>query len=274
MRRNCKLTVIMGIYNCADTLPEALDSLIEQTYKDFCVVLCDDASTDSTFDVAKSYADRYDNFILIRNEKNLKLAATLNHCLLYADSTYIARMDGDDISLSKRFEKQITFLDNHPEYALVSTPMIHFDEKGNWGIGRATEKPTRLDFRFSTPFAHAATMMRTRVIKEVGGYTDEHFTVRTEDYFLWYKIYKKGYKGYNLQEPLYKMRDDVKALNRRTMQNWYNESRIKFMVLTDLQIPYAFFFATFPLIKSLIPKFLMITIRKRKLQSEKFRSFE
>ena len=69
-------------------------------------------------DIAKEFADKYPGkFILIRNDKNMKLAATLNHCLEYADTEYVARMDGDDISLPTRFEKEINFLDNHPEYA-------------------------------------------------------------------------------------------------------------------------------------------------------------
>ena len=135
-----RITVLMGIYNCAATLSEALDSLINQTYKSFKIILCDDGSSDNTYQIAKRYADKYDNIILIKNERNMKLAATLNHCLKYADTEYIARMDGDDISLPTRFEKEINFLDAHPEYALVSCPMIHFDEKGEWKRGKAIEK--------------------------------------------------------------------------------------------------------------------------------------
>ncbi|MBR1626436.1 MAG: glycosyltransferase family 2 protein, partial [Bacteroidales bacterium] len=122
-----RITVIMGIYNCASTLVEALDSLYAQTYKNFKIVLCDDGSTDETYEVAKNYARNKDNIILIKNDKNLKLAATLNHCLKYADTEYVARMDGDDISLPERFEKEIEFLDSHQEYAIVSCPMIYFD---------------------------------------------------------------------------------------------------------------------------------------------------
>ena len=109
-----RISVLMGIYNCATTLPEAIDSLYAQTYKDFKLILCDDGSTDNTYEVAKKYADKYDNIVLLRNEKNMKLAYTLNHCLEYADTEYVARMDGDDISIPERFEKQIKFLDTHP----------------------------------------------------------------------------------------------------------------------------------------------------------------
>lgn len=206
----------MGIYNCAPTLAEALDSLLSQTYQGFKVIMCDDGSMDNTVAVAQTYVDRYPGkFILIRNKSNLKLAATLNRCLEYVDTEYVARMDGDDISLSERFEKEIAFLDSHADFALVSCPMIHFDENGEFKRGTAIEFPTKESFRKSTPFCHAPCMVRASVYKEVGGYTVEQMTERMEDYYLWYKVYKAGYKGYNLQEHLYMMRDDRNAKARR-----------------------------------------------------------
>ena len=211
-----RISVIMGIYNCAQTLPEALDSLLAQTYQGFKVIMCDDGSTDNTIEIAQEYVDQYpDKFILIKNDRNLKLAATLNHCLEFVDTEYVARMDGDDISLSTRFEREIRFLDKHPEYALVSCPMIHFDEVGDFKIGKANANPTKESFRHSSPFCHAPVMVRTSVYKAVEGYTVKRTTERREDYYLWYKIYKVGYKGYNLDEPLYKMRDDRNAKARR-----------------------------------------------------------
>ncbi|MDE6243310.1 MAG: glycosyltransferase, partial [Muribaculaceae bacterium] len=72
-----RISVIMGIYNCASTLAEALDSLLAQTYQEFKVIMCDDGSKDSTIEVASSYVSRYpENFILIRNERNMGLNYT------------------------------------------------------------------------------------------------------------------------------------------------------------------------------------------------------
>lgn len=259
----------MGIYNCADTLPEALDSLYAQTYQGFKLILCDDGSTDNTYEVAKSYAERYDNIILLKNKKNIKLAATLNRCLEFADTEYIARMDGDDISLPTRFEKQIEFLDNHPEYAVVSTPMIYFDETGDWGEGNANPTPDKKSFRKGTPHTHAPSMLRTFVMKEVEGYTATKRTVRVEDYYLWFKIYKAGYRGYNLQEPLYKMRDDKDAMARRTFRSRWNGFIVKNEILRNLEIPHSFFFALPELIKAFIPDFLMKMIRQYRMQQSK-----
>lgn len=260
-----RISVLMAIYNCADTLPEAIDSLYNQTYKNFKLILCDDGSTDNTYEVAKEYAEKHDNIILLKNEKNIKLAASLNRCLEYADTEYVARMDGDDISLPERFEKQIEFLDNHPEYALVSAPMILFDETGDWGRTYSTEKPTKESFKKGTPHPHAPSMIRTKVIKEVNGYTVHKYLVRGQDYYLWYKIYKAGYKGYNLQEPLYKMRDDKNAMQRRNFRTRYNGFIIKKKVMKDLNIAFPFLFALPNLIKIIIPGFVMKKLRKKRL---------
>jgi len=260
-----KITVLMAIYNCADTLSEALDSLYNQTYQGFKIILCDDGSTDDTYEIAKSYAEKYDNIILLKNAKNIKLAGSLNRCLEYADTEYIARMDGDDISMPTRFEKQINFLDTHPEFAVVSSPMIYFDETGDWGFGKAIEKPGIEIFKKAAPHAHAPAMVRTAVMKEVGGYTDTKRTIRVEDYYLWYKIYKAGYRGYNLREHLYKMRDDKNAMARRTFSNRWNAFNIKMEILSGLKIPNALLFSIPSLIKAFIPNFIMIQIRKYKL---------
>lgn len=265
MTKDPRISVLMGIYNCADTLPEALNSLYLQTYQEFKLILCDDGSTDNTYAVANEYAKKYGNIILIKNKENIKLAATLNRCLEYADTEYVARMDGDDISLPTRFEKQINFLDSHPEYAVVSSPMIYFDETGDWGEGKLIEKPDIDVFKKSAPHTHAPSMIRTIVMKEVNGYTDTKRTVRVEDYYLWYKIYKAGYRGYNLQESLYKMRDDKDAMGRRTFRTRWNGFIVKKRVMKDLGIPNAFFYALPNLIKAFVPDFVMKILRKRKM---------
>ena len=131
-----RITVIMGIYNCADTLVESLESLEAQTYKKFKVILCDDGSKDNTLEVAKKWVETHPGYKVIRNEKNMGLNATLNRCLEYADTEFVARMDGDDRSLPHRFEQEVNFLDEHPQFAIVSGPMLYFDENGVFMKGR------------------------------------------------------------------------------------------------------------------------------------------
>lgn len=264
MQNKKRISVLMGIYNCADTLEEALDSLYAQTYKGFKVILCDDGSTDNTYQVAADYACKHDNIILIKNDKNIKLAGTLNNCLKYADTEYVARMDGDDISLPERFEKEINFLDKHPEYALVSCPMIYFDEDGDWMTGKAKAKPQKEDFSKGSLFCHAPMMMRTSVMNEIGGYTDEPWTLRIEDYYLWFKVYKAGYIGYNLKEPLYKMRDGRDAFSRRTPKVRWTAYKLSVKVKKSLGLKHPYLSGYKDVLKIFVPSYVIKYLRRRK----------
>ena len=122
------ISVIMAVYNCASTLREAIDSILNQTYTNWEFIICDDCSTDNTLEVVREYEKKYpDKFKVIQNEVNSKLSFSLNHCLKYADGEFIARMDGDDISVPERFEKQIRYLKEHPDVDLCSTLVQRFD---------------------------------------------------------------------------------------------------------------------------------------------------
>lgn len=212
----------MGIYNCEATLRDAVQSILEQTYTDWEMVMCDDGSSDYTYEIAEEYVKRYpERFVLLRNESNQGLNFTLNKCLSVAKGAYIARMDGDDISLPSRFEREVSFLDSHPEFAIVSTPMISFDEAGEWKRGKTSiPEPQIRDFVFHPPFhCHAPCMIRREAYMAVGGYTVDKRLLRYEDCNLWYKLYSAGFRGYNLSEPLYMMRDDRNAYKRRTIES-------------------------------------------------------
>lgn len=252
-----RISVLMGIYNCASTLPEALDSLYAQTFQDFKIILCEDGSSDDTYAVANSYAEKHDNIILVRNEKNMGLNYTLNHCLEYADTEYCARMDGDDISLPTRFEREVKFLDEHPEYAVVSTPMIYFDENGVFRTGTGKGEVVAYDFIHGNPCCHAPCMARTAAFKAVGGYSVDPKLLRLEDYHLWFKLYAAGYKLYMLNEPLYKMRDDRNAVARRNWMNRRNEAYVKHIGYKMIGLPWwTQIFAIVPIIKAMMPKFV------------------
>lgn len=266
-----KISVIMGIYNCADTLEEALDSLMAQTYQDFEVVMCDDGSKDDTYSAAQQYAQRYpEKFRLLRNEENRGLNYTLNKCLHTSRGEYIARMDGDDVCDPTRFEKEVRFLDTHPEYALVSTEMVMFDKNGDWGETTVIERPQINDFFTHTPFfCHAAAMIRRNVFLEVEGYTVDPRLLRVEDCHLWFKIYAKGYKGANIAEPLYKMRDDRNATNRRSFRARLNGCYVMYIGFRMLKLPwykyhYVLRCVVLELIKCVIPVALYERIHRRK----------
>ncbi len=258
-----RISVLMGIYNCAPTLQEALDSLYAQTYQDFQIILCDDGSKDDTYKIAEENAKKHDNIILIKNDRNRGLNYTLNHCLEYADTEYCARMDGDDISIPERFEKEINFLESHPEYAIVSTPMIYFDEQGDFKKGKGGYEPSKEECAQHTPFCHAPCMVKTEAYKAVGGYSVDNKLLRVEDYHLWIKMFAKGYRGYMMAEPLYKMRDDRNAKLRRNLNNRIHEMYVKKIAIQKLQLPkWNYVFCLKPIILGILPNFIYNSLHK------------
>lgn len=261
-----KISVIMGIYNCEKTLSTAIDSILNQTYTDWELIMCDDCSKDGTYDVANEYAKQYpDKIKLIRNEQNKMLSYTLNRCLEHATGEYIARMDGDDISTEDRFEKQIKFLEEHPEYQLVSSVMQRFSDEGLSNVAPKPEIPDKFSILASTPFNHATIMTYKYVYDSLGGYIDEDRTIRCEDYDLWFRFFAKGYKGYNIQEPLYLVREDLAAIKRRTIKNRLRALKTTKVGYKLLGFPKRYYIksAIRTYFKCLIPASMMLKYRKR-----------
>lgn len=261
-----KVSILMGIYNCADTLPEAIDSILSQTYPDWELIVCDDGSWDHTYAVAEGYRQRYPHkIILLKNDRNLGLNHTLNRCLDHASGEYIARMDGDDVSLPTRLEAEVQFLDENPDCAIVSTPMIYFDERGEWGIGTAKADPTKRDFIFGTPFCHAPCMVRAEAYQAVRGYSTDPRTLRAEDYDLWFRLYAQGLKGHNLSQPYYKMRDGENAYRRRKLRYCFNEAYVRFRGYRMLHLPlWSYCYVLRPIVVGLLPRRLYFFLHHRR----------
>lgn len=267
MEKKTKITLISGIYNCADTLPQAIESILAQTYVDWEWVLCDDCSTDNTYEVAREYADKYpDRIILLRNEKNMRLAYSLNRCLQIASGYYIARMDGDDLSAPDRFEKQIEFLQKHQDIQVVGTAMQQFNDVD--GNIRLITKPEYVKDKYimhkCIPFNHATIMTYKSVYDVLGGYTVADRTKRGQDYDLWFRFLYSGFTGANINEPLYFVREDINAIKRRTFKvRWANWETTKFGYKL-LGYPKSWLYEEFciNLAKSLTPHNIQLLYRK------------
>lgn len=260
------ISVLMGVYNCASTVEEAVQSIIDQTITDWELIICDDGSADNTYEVVKALAEKEKRIVLIRNERNMGLAPTLNNCLRIARGTYTARMDGDDICAPDRFEKELAVLEADPDCAVVSCDMLSYDEGGVYGRSHYPEKPTKTDFFRMSPFCHAGCMMRKAVLLELGGYNESEAVERFEDYNLWYRLYKAGYYGRNLPEALYSMRDDRNAFRRRKMKYRLRSVRHGLMIYRDFKPGIRYLHTVFiPIVKGLIPEFLYTRLRRRRL---------
>jgi len=233
-----RVSIIMGIYNCASTLVESLDSIARQTYTDWEMILCDDGSKDDTLKIAREWARRDRRTKVLANERNLGLARTLDRCMAEAGGELLARQDGDDLSEPDRLAKLVAAMDAHPEVAVVSSWVSCFDEKGTWGMVRTKPFPVANDFLSGSPIIHAPCLMRRMPVLAVGGYGAQPWALQVEDVFLWFRLYAAGYRAMNIQEALYRVRDDENARSRRNLRRRINYSIVRWKGFRMLGFPW------------------------------------
>jgi len=186
-----KITVLMPVYNGEAYIREAIESILNQTFKDFEFLVIDDGSTDKSADIIKSYKDNRIRFV--RNETNLGLIKTLNKGIDMANGEYIARMDDDDISLPKRLGKQRDFMQKNPEIGIVGSWIKLIGEQGRQG-GRVIKylsnpEEIKANLLFLTSLIHPSIMMRKNLIKENNLYYNSGYK-HAEDYELWVRASK------------------------------------------------------------------------------------
>lgn len=129
MEENLEVTVLMSMYNTPlEQLKESIESILNQTYKNFEFLIIDDGSNEECVNLVKSYNDKRIN--LVRNEQNIGLEKSLNKGLKLAKGKYIVRMDTDDIAYTDRIEKQVDFIKKNSEYSIVGSKAEIFDESG------------------------------------------------------------------------------------------------------------------------------------------------
>lgn len=261
-----RISVIMSVYNAEKTLKESIESILNQTYVNWEFIICDDCSTDASLSIMYEYKTQYpDKFIILHNDINKKLAYSLNRCLSVANGEFIARMDADDISHKDRFEKQVEYLQNHPDVDMVGTAMQRFDEKGFGAIDRKPCHPDKYSMRNMVPFNHATIMTYKRVYDTLKGYAVCERTVRAQDYDLWFRFFKEGFNGHNIPEHLYYVREDKAAFKRRTFKVRLNGFKTTCIGYRLLGFPKRWLIKPFfeLVIKSLIPNSLLRFYHKR-----------
>lgn len=269
-----KISVIMGVYNCEQTLTDAIESILRQTYDDWELIICDDGSDDRSYKIAERFQKEYpDKIVLLKNKTNSGLGFTLNHCLTVATGEYIARMDADDLCVNNRLEKQLKVMEQEPEISIVSSDMSYFDENGTWGIISHPLYPQPNDFVHGKPFCHAPCLVKREAYDKVNGYSVSKWLMRVEDYYLWVKMYEEGFKGKNMHETLYMMRDDCNAYKRRRFKYRLNESYVIASAIRKFKLPiYNYIYVMRPIIVGLLPFTIYNLFHKRKLNESKLRS--
>lgn len=261
-----EISVLMGAYNeSKEKTSQAIDSILSQSFTDFEFIIWDDGSDKNYYEWLERYCRKDARIRLFRNETNKGLAAVLNQCLAHSSGIYIARMDADDRSEPARFEKQYQFLEKHPEYAMAGCSVRMFGNKGTWGIRRLKPKPEKTDFLQTSPFVHPSIMIRRTVMEELGGYVQEKWTRRTEDYELFMRLYAAGYSGYNLPDILLCYREDLTSYKRRKYQYRLNECIVRYRGFLSLGIlKNNYRFVVKPLAAGLILAFAMWHIKRRR----------
>jgi glycosyltransferase involved in cell wall biosynthesis len=198
-----KISVIMSVYNDERYVSKSIESILNQTYKDFEFIITDDCSKDGSLQILRQFAINDSRIVLVENKENLKLTKNLNNMLSLARGELIARMDSDDISFPDRFEKQVGIFASNPEVDFVFTGTILIDENGNeicesWRPDNVENILKMMVYKSYIP--HPTIMAKRELFSRAGNYT-ELKGYGQEDRELWEKFLTIGVRFFYLKEP-------------------------------------------------------------------------
>jgi hypothetical protein len=207
------VSVVLSVRNGGRDLPQALGTILNQSFVDFELIAINNGSTDGTGAYLDGIADRR---VRVFHQADAGLAAALNRGISLARGRYIARQDHDDLADSSRIAKQVEFLDGHPDHALVGTRAEIW--VGDRPTGRFHDHPTedadlRFSLLFNNYFVHSSVMMRKAALDEVGVYTTDPSRQPPEDYELWSRIARR-FRVANLSERLTVYREVPTSMSR------------------------------------------------------------
>lgn len=186
-----RVSVLMTVFNAESWLREAVDSVVNQSYADWELIVIENGSADTSPDILASYHDSRIRVITLR--ENMGRTPALRRAFELARGEYIAVLDADDVAEVTRLEKQATFLDLHPEVAVVGSWTRRIDGVGR-EIGRWSPPVDSQELRdqlgFANPIVHSASMYRAELSRGVGGYPKEY--PYAQDYALWVRLAELG----------------------------------------------------------------------------------
>lgn len=219
-----KVSILMPVCKTAPYLREAVDSILAQTYSNFELIVLNDCSPDNAEEILDRYADP--RIVRYRGEKNVGLANVLNIGLEMVRGEYVCRMDSDDISLPNRIERQIDYLEEHPDIDLCSCGMQLFGSKE--GLWTRTNNPeqVKIEALFYSPVLHASSIWRKASFERY----ELHFRqemVPAEDYDLWCRALTHGLRLVNIDECLYQYRIRPDQATEDTLSTQQKEREVK-----------------------------------------------
>jgi glycosyltransferase involved in cell wall biosynthesis len=261
-----KVSIIMGTYNCNgnNELIESVNSVINQSYTDWELIICDDGSTDNTIEFLHKISNLDSRIVILSYKENKGLANALNTCIMASKGNFIARQDADDISDIDRIQKQVEFLENNIEYSIVGTIASVHDANGVWGEYIVPEEPLKKDFFWNSPFIHPVVMMKKEDLLKVNCYRVAKETRRCEDLDLFLRMYSNGMRGYNIQQKLFSYKITNSNKKYRPMKYRIDEAKVRLIGYKNLGILIQGLpFVIKPIIIGLIPQFIFRIIRKK-----------
>lgn len=212
------VSVVMSVFNGERFLAEAIESILNQSFRDFEFIIVNDGSTDGTTSILESY-EKSDSRVRVYFQENKGLIASLNRGCGLAQGKYVARMDADDVSLPDRLERQVRFLEQHEEVGLLGGAAEIIDSQGGWLflVRPALEDETiRAGLRsFSFPVFHSAVLMRKQTFDEVGGYRAQF--QHAEDYDLCLRIVDR-WEVANLRDVVLRKRTHSEGVSVRNLR--------------------------------------------------------
>jgi len=252
------VSVIMPVYNAGKFVSDAIESILNQTYDNFELIIINDASTDNSYKIISSYKKRFSDKIKVINlKKNLNRGgdACANLGILKSKGEFIARMDADDIAVLSRLEKQVNYLSNHPKISLVGSNayFINADSKVT-GVKKVpvTHNKIYREFFVVHPLIHPTIMIRRKVLGDDGLFYDIKYKANN-DYLTFMKLLCKGNIFANLKSKLlyYRIHSNNDSLN---------DLKSRFINTVKIRIEAVFKYGYKPTFKDVFKLFLQIFI--------------
>ena len=203
------ISVVLPVYNVADYIKEAIDSILNQSFQNFDIIVIDDCSTDQTVSIIEDYKDR--RIQIIMKPANKGLIDSLNIGFAAATGKYIARVDGDDVNDLDRFKKQFNFLENNLDIAACGCWLQAFGVDNNIIKHKENHIEIQANLLLSNPMSLGATMLRRESYKMF--YFDKQM-FHVEDYEYWART-AWDCKLHNLQEVLYHYRTHLNQVSTK-----------------------------------------------------------
>lgn len=223
---NQKYSVLMSVYKKEkpEFLRQSMESIFNQSVStDDFVLICDGELTKELNEVIEEMKQKFGKRLnVVRKSENQGLGSSLNLGVTKCKNDLIGRMDSDDVSRNDRFEKELKVMEKNPDLSVVGSVVAEFEESPEKlkTLRKVPETHTEIKkfAKIRSPMNHPSVMFRKKDVLAVGNYRSVRYC---QDYYLWEKMLAKGFRFYNIQEPLVYMREDKNSFRRRSGKEYF-----------------------------------------------------